>query len=87
MEEELIKLIVLEHYNLISKIEEITTVEIGDPNCKLTNPYVIGEDKTLQPFLMGLTRDVNIMIGSDKILTIANPSATILEKYQDLSKE
>ena len=35
MEEELIKLIVLEHYNLISKIEEITTVEIGDPNCCL----------------------------------------------------
>ena len=87
MEEELIKLIVLEHYNLISKIEEVPTVEIGDPNCKLTNPYVIGEDKTLQPFLMGLTRDANIMISSDKILTIANPSATILEKYQDLNKE
>jgi len=86
MEENLIKLIVLEHYNLISKIEEITTVEIGDPNCKLIKPFVINKDKTLQPFLMGLTRDEEIIMSSDKILTIAEPSATILEKYQDLIK-
>ena len=82
-----VKIIVLEHQNLISEIDEVQTVEIGDPNCKLTKPFVIKSDSTLEPYLMGLTRDTEIMIGSDKIVTIAEPSAIILEKYQDLIKE
>ena len=86
MEDQIIKVIVLEHNNLISQIEEVQA-ELGDPNCKLTNPYTIKSDSTLEPFLMGRTRDSEIMIGSDKIITIAEPSAIILEKYQDLIKE
>ena len=85
--ETLIKIVVLEHCNLISGIEEVQTVEIGDPNCKLIKPFVVKPDSTLEPYLMGLTRDSEIMIGSDKIITIAEPSAIILEKYQDLIKE
>ena len=83
----LIKIVVLEHYNLISGIDEVQTVEIGDPNCKLTKPFVIKSDSTLEPYLMGLTRDTEIMMSSDKIITIAEPSAIILEKYLDLIKE
>ena len=87
MEPKIIKILALEHQNLISEIDEVQTVEIGDPNCKLTKPFVIKSDSTLEPYLMGLTRDTEIMIGSDKIVTIAEPSAIILEKYQDLIKE
>ena len=83
----LIKIVVLEHYNLISGIDEVQTVEIGDPNCKLTKPFVIKSDGTLEQFLIGITRDIEIMMGSDKILTIAEPAPTILEKYLDLIKE
>jgi len=36
---------------------------------------------------MGITRDDAFMIGSDKILTIAEPTPTLLEKYLDLIKE
>ena len=82
-----VKIIVLEHQNLISEIDEVQTVEIGDPNCKLTKPFVIKSDSTLEPYLMGLTRDTEIMMSSDKIITIAEPSAIILEKYLDLIKE
>tara|TARA_R100000742_G_C4185434_1_gene19208 strand:- start:140 stop:400 length:261 start_codon:yes stop_codon:yes gene_type:complete len=82
-----IKIIVLEHQNLISEIDEVQTVEIGDPNCKLTKPFVIKSDGTLEQFLIGITRDTEIMMGSDKILTIAEPAPTILEKYLDLIKE
>ena len=57
MEEDLIKVVVFEHYNLISKIEEVQTVEIGDPNCKLVNPYTVKTDGTLEPFLVDITRD------------------------------
>ena len=46
MEDQIIKVIVLEHYNLISQIEEVQA-ELGDPNCKLTNPYTIKSDSTL----------------------------------------
>ncbi len=82
-----VKIIVLEHQNLISEIDEVQTVEIGDPNCKLTKPFVIKSDGTLEQFLIGITRDTEIMMGSDKILTIAEPAPTILEKYLDLIKE
>ena len=82
-----VKIIVLEHQNLISEIDEVQTVEIGDPNCKLTKPFVIKSDGTLEQFLIGITRDSEIMMGSDKILTIAEPAPTILEKYLDLIKE
>jgi hypothetical protein len=82
-----VKIIVLEHQNLISEIDEVQTVEIGDPNCKLTKPFVIKSDGTLEQFLIGITRDTEIMMGSDKILTIAEPAPTVLEKYLDLIKE
>ena len=84
MEEDLIKVVVFEHYNLISKIEEVQTVEIGDPNCKLVNPYTVKTDGTLEPFLVDITRVKEIMIGSDKIITIVEPTATLIEKYKDL---
>jgi len=84
MEEDLIKVVVFEHYNLISKIEEVQTVEIGDPNCKLVDPYTVKTDGTLEPFLVDITRDKEIMIGSDKIITIVEPTATLIEKYKDL---
>jgi len=82
-----IKIVVLEHENLISEIDEVQTVEIGDPNCKLTKPFVIKSDGTLEQFLIGITRDTEIMMGSDKILTLAEPAPTVLEKYLDLIKE
>jgi len=87
MEQE-IKLIVLTTgQNLISEIEEVGTADIGQPDCKLTKPFVLTGDRTLEQFLMGVTRDDAFMIGSDKILTIAEPTPILLEKYLDIIKE
>ena len=82
--------------NLISQIEEVTT-ELGEPDCKLVNPFIIttSEEKitmqegvaVLRPWLLNITRDDNFMISSDKILTLADPMPTLLEKYLDLTKE
>ncbi len=72
---------------LVSQIEEVGAIDIGQPDCKLVNPFVVKEENTLQPFLLGITRDDEFMISSDKILTIAEPSPTLLEKYLDLTKE
>jgi hypothetical protein len=71
---------------LISQIEE-TGADIGEPDCKLIKPFVVNSDRTLEPFLCGVTKENTFMMSSDKILTLANPTPTLLEKYEDLIKE
>lgn len=70
---------------LVSRIDEVPT-ELGEPDCKLTDPYVVRRDETLEPFLCGYTSQNIFMIHSDKILTITDPKPTLLEKYQNLIK-
>lgn len=77
---------------LISGIEEIPS-ELGEPDCKLVKPYVIkspqieGMAKVLEPFLIGVTEQDSFMISSDKILTLSDPTTTLLEKYETFTKE
>ena len=71
---------------LISEIAEIAAVVPGEPDCKLVNPFTITEDQTLEPWLLNVTKDDIFMISSDKILTLADPTPTLLEKYIDLTK-
>ena len=72
---------------LISEVIEDAAMDIGQPDRKLDNPCIITEGKMLEPYLMDYTRDSTLMMGSDKILTIAEPTPTLLEKYLDLLKE
>ena len=77
------------HY-IISYIDEVPTEDIGQPDCKLTKPYVVNTESgktVLEPFMMDLTRDDTFMMGSDKILTLAIPTPTLLEQYLNLIKE
>ena len=71
---------------LISQIEEVGA-DIGEPDCKLIDPFVVRNDQTLEPFLCGFTKQNTFMMSSDKILTLADPTPTLLEKYEDLIKE
>ncbi len=86
--EKIIKVIALmNHHLLIAEIDEVVAADIGQPDCKLTNPFIINTETgqtVLEPFLGSVTRDNAIMMGSDKILTIVEPTPTLLEKYQDL---
>ena len=72
---------------LITELAEIAAVVPGEPDCKMINPFTIKEDQTLEPWLLNVTKDDIFMISSDKILTLADPTPTLLEKYQDLIKE
>ena len=86
MENAIIKILLLQNdLILISQIEEVGA-EIGEPDCKLVNPFVIKKDKTMEPFLCDYTNENVFMISSEKIFTMANPSSTILEKYEQLIK-
>jgi hypothetical protein len=85
--EKLIKILALtNNLILITEIEEIGG-DIGEPDCKLIKPFVVRSDQTLEPFLCGYTRENTFMMSSDKILTLATPTPTLVEKYEDLIKE
>ena len=75
---------------LISQIEEIPAAVPEEPDCKLINPFWVNPlegNITLEPFLNNVTREDEFMMSSDKILTLAEPTPTLLEKYQDLTDE
>jgi len=68
---------------LISEIEEIDA-ELGNPNCKLTNPVVFESLDKMKP-LVEASDDVEFMIRSEDILTIASPTKEVIKKYIDLT--
>ncbi|MFZ9728881.1 MAG: DUF6561 domain-containing protein [Candidatus Nanopelagicaceae bacterium] len=83
--EKLIKILALTNNTiLISEIVEVGA-DVGEPDCKLTNPFVVKQDQTMEPFLFEFTAQDTFMISSDKILTLADPTETLLSKYFDLT--
>ena len=84
--EKIIKAIVLTNNQvLVSQIDEVGA-DIGQPDCKLTNPYMLKDDGTMEPWLINISRQDVFMISSDKILTITEPMPTLVEKYESLTK-
>ena len=82
----IVKLVVLTTgHCLVSQIEEVGA-DIGEPDCKLVKPMLVGENNTLSPWLMDLTQESEVMISSDKILTLCEPIASLKEKYISLTK-
>ena len=71
---------------LVSQIDEVPAAVPGEPDCKLTKPFVLTSDGMLESWLMTATRDEEFMISSDKIMTLVDPTPTLLEKYEDLTK-
>lgn len=82
-------LIILNSEILISEIEEVGA-DLGEPDCKLIKPFLvkrgIANDLVLEPWNCDYTSQDTFMIQSDKIITIADPKPTLVEKYQSLIK-
>ena len=84
--EKTIKAIVLTNNKvLVSQIDEVGA-DVGEPDCKLTNPYILKDDGTMEPWLLSVSRQDVFMISSDKILTLTEPMPTLVEKYEELTK-
>ena len=66
---------------LIATIEEQTS-ELGEPDCKLIEPYVVTPEGTVEPWLLNVTNQNEVMISSDKILTLVDPKTPLLAKYE-----
>ena len=84
--EKTIKAIVLTNNKvLVSQIDEVGA-DVGEPDCKLTYPYILKDDGTMEPWLLSVSRQDIFMISSDKILTLTEPMPTLVEKYEELTK-
>ena len=78
---------------ILSQIEEVTS-ELGEPDCKLIEPFVVttsDQKITLQdgvmvlaPWLLNVTNQNTFMISSDKILTIVDPNSKLSKKYEEM---
>ena len=83
-------LALMNNHFIISQVDEVASADIGEPDCKLVKPFIVNTEsgKTiLEPFMLDLTREDVFMMGSDKILTLAVPTPTLLEQYLKLIKE
>ena len=66
---------------LIATLEELSS-ELGAPDCKLIEPYVVTPEGTVEPWLLNVTNQNEVMISSDKILTLVDPKTPLLAKYE-----
>jgi hypothetical protein len=68
---------------IVTEIEEVPS-ELGEPDCRIINPYQINAEGelTLWP---KVTDQREMMIHSDSILTIVDPKPEIVEKYLELT--
>ena len=85
MSEQSIKCILMDVDNVV--IAEVIEVdaEIGDPNCKLINPYLFKDIDDMTPWKSDVTNQIEFMIRSEDILTIADPTGAVIDKYIELT--
>jgi hypothetical protein len=93
MESEIQCIILTNDIVLISQIEALGAVNVGEPDCKLVSPYqILGRHETdsppeerLIPWLGDITDDNTVMLSSDKILTLVEPHKKLIDFYLKLA--
>tara|TARA_B100001175_G_scaffold245036_1_gene211635 strand:- start:305 stop:553 length:249 start_codon:yes stop_codon:yes gene_type:complete len=68
---------------LITEVVEIMA-ELGEPDCKFINPYRFVDIDNMTPWIQASNQN-EFMIRSEDILTIAEPTPEIIEKYKELT--
>ena len=79
MEDKVIKCVLLDADNVvITELMELDA-QVGDPNCKLINPYLFNSLDDMKPWQDGVTNQTEFMIRAEDILTIADLLLLILD--------
>jgi hypothetical protein len=72
---------------ILTQIEEVSA-DLGEPDCKLIEPFVLNTSTmALAPWFVDITNQNEFMISSEKILTIMEPNSKLKVMYEDLLKE
>tara|TARA_B100000925_G_scaffold112011_1_gene82761 strand:- start:410 stop:673 length:264 start_codon:yes stop_codon:yes gene_type:complete len=69
---------------VICEVEEIQA-ELGEPDCKIKNPYQYDKDPGLTPW-PDFAGQTEMMLRSDDILTMVEPKQEIIDQYLELTK-
>jgi len=70
---------------IISEVVEVDA-QLGDPNCRLIDPYLFVSLEDMKPWPKA-TNQRELMIRSEDILTIADPTEEVIAKYLELTGE
>ena len=84
MEEQIFLIVLVNGEVLVSEVKQVIS-DLGEPDCKLVNPYKFDND-VIKPWLEKYTNDDEVMISSDKILTLVEPKGYILDQYLENTK-
>ena len=85
MEDKVVKCLLLNVDNvIISEVVELDA-ELGNPNCRLVNPYLFESLDDMKPWQEGVTNQTEFMIRAEDILTIADPTQEVIDKYLELT--
>ena len=66
---------------LIAEMTEVGA-DVGEPDCQLTNPFRVTDEEVFVRW-PSVTDQRTLMIHSDSILTIVDPSEDIMKKYKE----
>ena len=81
----MIKCVLIDVDNVVVAEVVEMDAEIGDPNCKLIKPYLFNSIDDMKPWKSEITNQTEFMIRSEDILTIADPTDEVMEKYNELT--
>tara|TARA_Y100001980_G_C14515758_1_gene291091 strand:+ start:501 stop:755 length:255 start_codon:yes stop_codon:yes gene_type:complete len=83
--DKIIKCLLLDVDNvIISEIEEVGA-DVGEPDCKLINPFLFESVDNMKPWPKA-TDQKELLIRSDNILTMADPTKAVINRYLELTK-
>ena len=81
----MIKCVLIDVDNVVVAEVVEMDAEIGDPNCKLINPYLFNSIDDMKPWKSEITNQTEFMIRSEDILTIADPTGAVVDKYIEIT--
>ena len=81
----MIKCVLIDVDNVVVAEVVEMDAEIGDPNCKLIKPYLFNSIDDMKPWKSEITNQTEFMIRSEDILTIADPTGTVMDRYTELT--
>ena len=81
----MIKCVLIDVDNVVVAEVVEMDADIGDPNCKLIKPYLFNSIDDMKPWKSEITNQTEFMIRSEDILTIADPTNEVIEKYTELT--
>ena len=84
MADKVVKCVLLDVDNvIITEIEEVMP-EPGEPDCRLVNPYLFVSEDDMKPWVQA-SNQKEYMLRSEDILTIADPTQEVIDKYIELT--